>query len=107
MSCRSGDVGWPQGLDVAFGVCRDLSGISLGQAGLGSGGAAQVGLVHSNMTHLSQRYEPLGSGDGYTLSGPWKGVTPCLDLNSNQNRSIPYCYESMRAWRWTIRRALR
>ena len=58
MSCRSGDVGWPQGLDVAFGVCRDLAGISRGQAGLSSGGAAQVGLVHSNMTHQPQRYKP-------------------------------------------------
>lgn len=45
MSCRGGDAGWPLVLNVAFGVDRDLAGISPGRTGLSSGGAAQVGLV--------------------------------------------------------------
>jgi hypothetical protein len=67
-----------QVFDVAFGVCRDLAGISVGQAGLGSGGAAQVGLVPSKMTPKAHEYKPSGSRNGSVTSGPVKGVTPML-----------------------------
>jgi hypothetical protein len=50
-----------QVFDAAFGVGRGLAGISLGQAGLGSGGAAQVGLVPSKMTPKGHEYKPSGS----------------------------------------------
>jgi hypothetical protein len=52
------------GIDVASGVRRDLAGISPGQAGLGSGGAAQVGLVPFNDDSQAHAYEPSGSRDG-------------------------------------------
>jgi hypothetical protein len=100
MDSRGWDVAWSQVFDVASGVCCVLGGISLGQAGLSSGGAAQVGLVPSKfMRHAGTSLRAIsGNNDYYITSGPRKGVIsmPGAQFESEQvDPILIHIYESM------------